>query len=93
MEARDAVPGSATTTSPARFASSLRQLALAAGQQRCVDLIWRRGSKALQRSRFLALRVRPAGITPRRLARAAGGQPPVRWLLVEWAADQPEPVK
>jgi SRSO17 transposase len=40
---------------------------LAAGQQACVDLIWRRGSKGLQRGRFLALRVRPAGVTPRRL--------------------------
>jgi SRSO17 transposase len=72
---------------------SLRKLALAAGQQACVDLIWRRGSKGLQRSRFLALRVRPAGITPRRLARAAGGQLPVRWLLIEWPQDAPEPVK
>ena len=46
---------------------SLTRLALAAGQQACVDLIWRRGSKGLQRGRFLALRVRPAGVTPRRL--------------------------
>jgi SRSO17 transposase len=40
--------------------------------------------------------VRPAGVTPRRLARAAGGELPVRWLLVEWpkhTADQAEPVK
>ena len=42
---------------------SLKQLALAAGQYAGVDLTWRRGSKGLQRSRFLALRVRPAGIT------------------------------
>ena len=41
--------------------ASLKQLALAAGQGACVDLIWRRGSKGLQRSRFLALRVRPGG--------------------------------
>jgi SRSO17 transposase len=32
----------------------LSQLALAAGPQACVDLIWRRGSKGLQRSRFCA---------------------------------------
>jgi SRSO17 transposase len=39
---------------------SLKQLALAAGQGAGVDLIWRRGSKGLQRSRFLRLRsVRP----------------------------------
>jgi hypothetical protein len=58
--------------------SSLAQLALAVGQQACVDLIWRRGSKGLQRGRFLALRVRPAGVTPRRLARQDGGELPVR---------------
>jgi SRSO17 transposase len=73
--------------------SSLTQLAMAAGQQACVDLIWRRGSKGLQRGRFLALRVRPAGVTPRRLARAAGGELPVRWLLVEWPVGKPEPTK
>jgi SRSO17 transposase len=73
--------------------SSLAQLALAAGQQACVDLIWRRGSRGLQRGRFLALRVRPAGITPRRLARQAGGELPVRWLLAEWPVGKPEPTK
>ena len=77
--------------------ASLKQLALAAGQGACVDLIWRRGSKGLQRSRFLALRVRPAGITPRRQAAAGagdvGGSCSTRWLLVEWPASKPEPVK
>jgi SRSO17 transposase len=72
---------------------SLHQLALQAGQQACVELIWRRGSKGLQRGRFLALRVRPAGVTPRRLARAAGGELPVCWLLVEWPVGKPEPTK
>jgi SRSO17 transposase len=70
---------------------SLKQLALAAGQQACVDLIWRRGSKGLQRSRFLAVRVRPAGVTLRR--QAPGGELQLRWLLVEWPAGKPEPVK
>jgi SRSO17 transposase len=73
--------------------SSLKDLALAAGQQACVDVIWRRGSKGLQRGRFLALRVRPAGVTPRRLARQAGGELQVRWLLVEWPQGKPEPTK
>jgi SRSO17 transposase len=77
--------------------ASLRQLALRAGQQAGVDLIWRRGSKGMQRSRFLCLRVRPAGITPRRQAAAradgVGWELPVRWLLVEWPTDKPEPVK
>jgi SRSO17 transposase len=73
--------------------SSLKKLATAAGQQACVELVWRRGSKGLQRGRFLALRVRPAGVTPRRLARAAGGELPVRWLLAEWPPGKPEPTK
>jgi SRSO17 transposase len=65
--------------------ASLKQLAVAAGEQAGVALIWRRGSKGLQRSRFLALRVRPAGITPRRQAAAradsVGWELPTRWLL------------
>jgi len=73
--------------------SSLVQLALAAGPQACVDLIWRRGSKGLQRGRFLAVRVRPAGVTPRRRARQDGGELPVRWLLAEWPTDKAEPTK
>jgi SRSO17 transposase len=77
--------------------TSLTQLALAAGQSAGVDLIWRRGSKGLQRSCFLCLRVRPAGITPRRQAAAraegVGWELPVCWLLVEWPADKAEPVK
>jgi SRSO17 transposase len=39
----------------------------------------------------VALRVRPAGVKLRRAA--AGGELPVRWLLAEWPAGQPEPVK
>jgi SRSO17 transposase len=71
-----------------------KQLALQAGQQACVDLIWRRGSKGLQRSRFLALRIRPAGVRPRRRAVAAADrQLPVRWLLAEWPTDQLEPTR
>ena len=76
---------------------SLKQLALAAGPPAGIELIWRRGSKGLQRSRFLALRVRPAGVTPRRQAAAraddAGWELPVRWLLVEWPTSKAEPVK
>jgi SRSO17 transposase len=76
---------------------SLKQLALQAGQQAGVELIWRRGSKGLQRSCFLALRVRPAGVTPRRQAAArvegVGWELPVRWLLAEWPSDKAEPVK
>jgi SRSO17 transposase len=73
--------------------SSLKELAMAAGQQAGVELVWRRGSKGLQRGRFLALRVRPAGVTPRRLARQAGAELPLRWLLVEWPPGKAEPTK
>jgi hypothetical protein len=70
---------------------------LAAGQQAGVELIWRRGSKGPQRSRFLVLRVRPAGITPRRQAAARadslGWELPTRWLLLEWPNSAAEPVK
>ena len=72
---------------------SLEDLALQAGQQACVQLTWRRGSKGLQRGRFLALRVRPAGVTPRRLARQDGGELPVRWLLAEWPRGKATPTK
>jgi SRSO17 transposase len=76
---------------------SLKRLALAAGQQAGVELIWRRGSKGPQRSRFLVLRVRPAGITPRRQAAARadslGWELPTRWLLLEWPNSAAEPVK
>jgi SRSO17 transposase len=73
--------------------SSLADLAMAAGEQACVELVWRRGSKGLQRGRFLALRMRPAGVTPRRQARAADQELPVRWLLVEWPVGKAEPTK
>jgi SRSO17 transposase len=72
--------------------SSVKHLALQAGQRARMDLIWR-GSKGLQRSRFLRLRVRTAGVTPRRQAAATGAELPARRLLVEWPADKPEPVK
>jgi SRSO17 transposase len=72
---------------------SLHQLTIQAGQQACVELIWRRGGKGLQRGRFLALGVRPAGVTPRRLARAAEQELPLRWLLAQWPPGKAEPVK
>ena len=72
---------------------SLKELAMAAGQQACVEVIWRRGSRGLQRGRFLALRVRPAGVTPRRQARQDGGELPVRWLLAEWPVGKATPTK
>jgi len=72
--------------------SSLRQLVLAAGEQTASAVAWREGADGQQLvSRFVALRVRPAGVRLRRATR--GGELPVRWLLAEWPQGEPEPVK
>lgn len=71
--------------------SSLKQLALAAGQEATRPVSWREGSRGKLCSRFLALRVRPANV---KLRRAAGEvELPVRWLLCEWPNREDEPVK
>jgi SRSO17 transposase len=70
----------------------VKQLVLAAGQGAARTLTWREGADgAPLASRFVALRVRPAGRQLRRVAR--GGELPVRWLLAEWPHGEPEPVK
>ncbi len=72
--------------------ASVKQLVLAAGERAARTLAWRQGADGKPlRSRFVALRVRPAGRQLRRVAR--GGQLPVRWLLAEWPLGEPEPVK
>src|SRR5829696_7069483 len=71
--------------------SSLAELVLAAGVSAVKTVAWREGTRGKLRSRFVALRVRPAGVKLRRAV--AGGELPVRWLLAEWPADQPQPVK
>jgi SRSO17 transposase len=72
--------------------SSLRQLVVAAGQGAAHTVTWRQGADgAPLGSRFVVLRVRPAGRQLRRVAR--GGELPVRWLLAEWPLGEPEPVK
>jgi SRSO17 transposase len=72
--------------------SSLKQLVAAAGGQPPTTVTWRQGADGGQLvSRFVALRVRPAGIKLRRAAR--GGELAVRWLLAEWPDGEPEPVK
>ena len=52
---------------------------------------WREGTRGKLRSRFLALRVRPANVKLRRST--AAGELPVRWLIVEWPPGASEPVK
>jgi SRSO17 transposase len=71
--------------------SSLAELVTVAGPSAAKTVAWREGTRGRLRSRFVALRVRPAGVKLRRAV--AGGELPVRWLLAEWPADQPEPVK
>ena len=77
--------------------ASLRELALAAGRGALRRITWRRGTKktpanpaAAMRSRFLALRVRPAN---RNIPRNADGSLPDCWLIAEWPPGEPEPVK
>jgi SRSO17 transposase len=72
--------------------SSLKQLVAAAGGSAATAVAWREGADGgLLRSRFVALRVRPAGVRLRRATH--GGELPVRWLLAEWPDGEPEPVK
>jgi SRSO17 transposase len=71
--------------------SSLRQLVLDVGVGAASTVTWREGADGQQLvSRFVALRVRPAGVRLRRAAR--GGQFQVRWLLAEWPEQDAEPV-
>lgn len=75
--------------------SNLRELALAAGTDACMEVRWRHGTRtskdnptAAMTSRFLAIRVRPAN---REIPRAPDGTLPVGWLLAEWPENAPEP--
>jgi SRSO17 transposase len=75
--------------------SSLAALALAAGRRALRHVTWRHGSRrdprnptAAMRSRFLALRVRPAN---RDIPRNADGSLPECWLIAEWPPGQATP--
>jgi SRSO17 transposase len=77
--------------------STLRELALAAGRGACRRLTWRTGTRrtrgnptAAMRSRFLAIRIRPAN---RNIPRAGDGSLPEAWLIAEWPPEEPEPIK
>jgi len=76
-----------------RERSSLRDLALAAGPEAAVEVGWREGTRGELRSRFLALRVRPANVGLRNRANREGAELPARWLLCEWPEGEAEPVK
>ncbi len=71
--------------------SSLRQLVLAVGEPAARTVAWRQGADGQQlRCRFVAQRVRPAGVRLRRATR--GGELAVRSLVAEWPDGEPEPV-
>lgn len=78
-------------------APSVKELALVAGQDAVREVTWRQGSRRRggssvgMRSHFLFLRVRPAAQAHRRAHR--GRDLPLRWLIVEWPPDQPEPTR
>jgi SRSO17 transposase len=73
----------------------LKTLVIRAGRSQGRFVVWRHGSKkspgnptASMRSRFLALRVRPAN---RNIPRDTDGSLPECWLLAEWPPGEPEP--
>ena len=75
--------------------SNLRDLALGVGRRAARTVTWRHGTRATNanptarlRSRFLAVRVRPAN---RDIPRAADGSLGACWLLAEWPPGEPEP--
>jgi SRSO17 transposase len=73
----------------------LKTLIMTEGRAAGRFVVWRHGSRksrdnptAGMRSRFLALRVRPAN---RNIPRGADGSLPECWLLAEWPPGKPEP--
>jgi SRSO17 transposase len=78
-------------------ATSVKDLVLAAGRHHARTVTWRDGSRTRDgkpvklRSRFVFLRVRPAG---RVLLRVYQGQDlPEAWLIAQWPAGASEPVR
>nr|WP_228040687.1 IS701 family transposase [Streptomyces chromofuscus] len=78
---------------------SVKELVIAAGRKTARPVQWREGSRpgtgrsGFKRmySRFVALRIRPAG---REIRQAADGpELPECWLLAEWPAGESEPVQ
>ncbi|WKV71006.1 IS701 family transposase [Streptomyces sp. PCS3-D2] len=78
---------------------SVKQLVIAAGRKAAKPVQWREGSRpgtgrsGFKRmySRFVALRIRPAGREVRQTV--DGPELPECWLLAEWPAGQAEPVQ
>jgi SRSO17 transposase len=64
--------------------TSFKDLVIAAGADAASEVTWREGSKGPMRSRFTALRVRPASEHLRDAAHSADRDLEVCWLLAEW---------
>jgi hypothetical protein len=67
---------------------SVKQLALGLPSSAWKDIGWRPGSQGTLRSRFAAVRVRPAHRDEKRTEPR-----PEEWLLIEWPKEAPEPTK
>lgn len=65
---------------------TVHQLAQELPEQAWREVAWREGSKTVLRSRFAALRVRPAYGDDRK-----AGQQAEQWLLIEWPSGAAEP--
>ena len=65
---------------------TVKELAAELPEKAWREVAWRAGSKETLRSRFAALRVRPAYGDDRR-----GGLQPEQWLLIEWPSGAVEP--
>ena len=63
---------------------SLKELLLTAGLETAEELTWRDGTRGAMRSRFLALRVRPANRDLLHAAHTTDQDLEVCWLLAEW---------
>ncbi|MFE1443575.1 transposase, partial [Streptomyces sp. NPDC058739] len=78
---------------------SVKELVVAAGRKAARPVQWREGSRPgtgrsgrkRMYSRFVALRIRPAGREVRQ--HVDGPELPVSWLLAEWPAGESEPVQ
>jgi SRSO17 transposase len=72
---------------PANPPKLARDIAMALPAEAYLNVTWREGTLGAMRSRFAALRVRPANSRQR-------GQPePEEWLVIEWPGHEPEPTK
>jgi SRSO17 transposase len=67
---------------------SVKQLAMSLSSRAFQEITWREGTERKLRSRFAALRVRPAHRDYRKAEPHAE-----EWLLIEWPRGEPEPTK